>query len=160
MLAELEPTVAKLNENRATLLRLIDQLAEVQAAQVMVNPEWSVKDIVGHLIGAERGMTRMAQQFATGSNPKLPPGYNNDVYNARQVEKRKSLTYAQARAELEASRVDLLAFMETVTAPQLNYRGEHPIRGDISLKELLDVIAWHEGLHSKEISAKLVEVKK
>lgn len=160
MLAELEPMVAKLNESRATLMRLLDQLAEIQSAQVMVNPEWSVKDIVGHLTGAERGMTRMAQQFATGSNPQLPAGYNNDVYNARQVEKRKSLTYAQARAELEASRVDLLAFMDSVSAPQLDYRGEHPIRGDISLRELLDVIAWHEGLHSKEISDKLLEVRK
>ena len=160
MLAELEPTVAKLNESRARLMRLLDQLAEAQATQVMVNPEWSVRDIVSHLVGAERGMTRMALQFATGSNPKLPADYNNDVYNARQVAKRKSLTYAQARAELEASRVDMLAFMETLTAPQLAYRGEHPIRGDISLKELLGVIAWHEGLHSQEISDKLLELKK
>lgn len=160
MLTELEPTVARLNESRATLMHLLDQWVEIQAAQVMVNAEWSVKDMVGHLAGAERGMTRLAQQFATGSNPKLPADYNNDVYNARQVEKRKSLTYAQARAELEASRADLLAFMDKLTAPQLDYRGEHPIRGEISLRELLGVIGWHEGIHSKEISNKILESKK
>ena len=158
MLSELEPTLAYLKESRENLVRQLDQLAELQAAQVMVNPEWSVKDLVGHLVGAERGMTRMAQQFATGSNPKLPAGYNNDIYNARQVEKRKSLTYAQARAELEASRADLYAVIDQLTASQLDYRGEHPIRGEISLKELLNVIAWHESLHSKEISAKLHKV--
>ena len=160
MLAELEPTVAKLNESRATLMGLLDQLAEMQAAQVMINPEWSVKDLVGHLVGAECGMTRMAQQFATGANPKLPTGYNNDVYNARQVEKRKALTYAQARAELESSRGNLLAVIDQLTAAQLDYQGEHPVRGNISLKELLNVIAWHESLHSKEISDRLLEAKK
>jgi uncharacterized protein (TIGR03083 family) len=160
MLAELEPTLASLKDTRETLMRLLDQLAEIQASQVMVNPQWSVKDIVGHLVGAERGMTRMAQQFATGSKPMLPAEYDNDVYNARQVEKRKSLTYAQARAELEASRADLLALIDKLTAPQLDYLGEHPIKGIISLKELLGVIAWHEGVHSKEISVKLLEARK
>ena len=105
-------------------------------------------------------MTRLAQRFATGTNPKLPTEYNNDVFNARQVAKYKALSLAQARAELDASRADLLALIETFTLPQLDYRGEHPIKGDISLKELLGVIAWHEDQHSKEISDKLIELKK
>jgi hypothetical protein len=162
MLQELEQIVAHLKESRVSLLRALDQLAQAQAqaAQVMVNPAWSVKDMVGHLVASERGMTRMAQRFATGTNPKLPADYNNDVYNARQVAKFTAVSYEQARADLDATRNELLTLMETFTLPQLDYRGEHPIKGDISLKELLSVIAWHEEMHSQEISDKLLELKK
>ena len=157
MLTELEPTVANLKQAREAVTSALDQLAEAQATQLMVNPDWSVKDIVGHLVASERGMTRLAQRFATGTNPKLSADYNNDIYNARQVEKFKLVTLAQARAELDKSRTELFALMETLTVPQLEYRGEHPIKGEISLKELLGVIAWHESNHSKEISDKLLE---
>lgn len=159
MLKELESMASKLNETRAMLSRGLDQVTEEQAAKMMINPDWSVRDEVAHLVSSERGMTGMAKRFAANENPQLPKDYNNDVYNARQIAKRKAMSLAEVRTELDATRKDLVAFLETVTPQQLDYRGEHPIFGQISLKELLVVIYNHETAHTKEISEKISEAK-
>ena len=160
MLKELESMASKLSETRTMLSRALDPLTEEQATKVMINPDWSVRDEVAHLVSSERGMTGMAKRFATNENPQLPKDYNNDVYNARQIAKRKAMSFTEVRAELDGSRKDLLAFLETITPPQLDYRGEHPIAGQISLKELLVVLYNHETAHCREISEKISESKK
>lgn len=160
VLKELEAMASKLNESRTILSHALDRLTEEQAKQILINPDWSIRDAVAHLVGAERGMTGMAKRFATNENPQLPKDYINDVYNARQIAKRKSMSLAAVRAELAATRQDLLAFLETITPQQLAYCGEHPIHGQISLKELLVVIYSHETTHCKEISEKISEAKR
>lgn len=159
MLKELEAIADKLNEERGILDRTLDGLSEEDAARYMVTPEWSVKDEVAHLVGGERGMTRIARGMAAGQDPKLPEGYNNDVYNARQVSKRKDQTLAQVREELNASRAELMALLESITPEQLALCGEHPLVGQLSLKELLVVIYSHETTHCSEIAAKIRESK-
>lgn len=152
MLKELESLTAKLNEACNILKRTLDQLDEQRATSIMVTPEWSIKDTVAHLVGAKRGMTRIAQRAAAGEDPQLPPDYNNDYYNARQVAKRKAMSFAEVRAELDAAQRELVAFLEQVTAPQLELCGQHPLAGEVSLKELLVVMYSHETTHCKEIA--------
>jgi uncharacterized protein (TIGR03083 family) len=160
MLKELEPIVSKLNNERAALARTLDGLTEEQAAQTVVIPEWSVKDVTAHLAGAERGMLRMAQRMANGENPRLPKDYSNDEYNRRQVAKRKEKSLAEIRAELEMSRAELLAFMESLTVEKLALPGEHPILGETTVKDVLNIIGSHEAAHGKDISDKIRELKK
>ncbi len=159
MLTELVPLVEKLRATRAALDCALDSVSDEQATQRTLYADWTIKRVVAHLIGAERGMTRLAQRFAAGENPTLPADYNNDVYNARQVAKREALSFAQARAELAASRRDLIAFLETLTPAQLELRGEHPVAGNISLNELLGVIAHHEAQHHQQILDTLEKAK-
>ena len=160
MLKELEPITAKLNESFAMMTRTLDQLTEDQAVRLMVTPDWSVKDAVAHLVGAKRAMTRLAQRFAAGEDPQLPDDYDNDDNNARQVAKRKSMPLTQVRAELLAMHQELLTFLDRVTAPQLGLRGEHPLAGEIALKDLLVVIYSHETQHCNEIVQAIRESKK
>ena len=160
MLKELEPIAAKLNEACAMLTRAVDQVTDEVNVQLPMNPEWSVKDTLAHLIGAKRGMTRMAQRFATGENPQLPDDYNNDIYNARQVAKRKTMSLADLRAEMDVAHKEMLAILDGITAQQLELRGEHPIAGEIPLKDLLVVIYNHETQHCKEITEAIRASKK
>ncbi len=157
MLKELEPIASQLREARAEFKRTLAALTDAQAA-AMTTPDWSVKDTVAHLAGAERGMVRMAQRIASGENPQLPPDYSNDVYNARQVAKRKEQTVAQLLAELETSRAELMTLIETLTPNQLELRGQHPLGGNVNLVELCTIICKHEIAHGTEISAKLTQV--
>ncbi len=160
MLTELREIADKLNEERGVLNREVESLTEEQAATIRVNPDWTIKDALAHLAGAERGMTRMAQGIARGENPQLPQGYNNDEYNARQVAKRRDLTLAQLRAELNETRGALMALLDSLTPEQLELCGEHPIARQISLKDLLVVIYRHEATHCSEIADKIRESKK
>lgn len=160
MIKELEPIANKLVEERGILTRMLDSLTDEIATRVMVTPEWSVKDALAHLVGAERGMLGIAKRMLKGEDPQLPPGYNNDEYNARQVAKRKALSLAELRAELEATRAELIALLESTTLKQLELCGQHPLEGEVSLKELLVIIYSHETTHCNEMNAKLRENKK
>ena len=94
----------------------------------------------------------MAQGMAQGQDPQLPEGYDNDVFNARQVAKRKEQSVPQVLDELKTIHRDLSAFLDGVTPEQLTRMGEHPLEGEISLKDLLVVIYSHEVNHCNEIS--------
>lgn len=160
MLKNLELIASKLGEARSVLLRALDSLTEEQATRVMVTPDWSVKDEVAHLAGANRGMFGIAQRMARGEDPQVSPEYNNDIYNARQVAKRKEKSLADVRAELDATHAELMAFLQNLTQEQLDLSGQHPLYGELKLKELLVVIYSHETTHTKEISAAIRESKK
>ncbi len=160
MQKDLEPIASKLNEARSILIRTLDSLTEDQAAQVRVTPEWSVKDVVAHLAGAERGMFGIARRMAENIDPQLPPDYDNDTYNARQVTKRKEKSLADVRAELDGTRGEFLAFLENLTQEQIDLCGEHPLEGEVRLKDLLVIIYSHETTHTNEIAAKIRESKK
>ncbi len=159
MLKDLEPIASKLTEAHTILFRTLDALTDERAARVMVNPEWSVKDQAAHLAGANRGMFGIAQRIAKGDDPQLPPEYNNDVFNARQVAKRKEKTLADIRAELEATHAELIAFLQNITPEQLDLRGQHPLYGELKLKELLVVIYSHATTHANEMATQIRESK-
>jgi hypothetical protein len=160
MLKDLQMIMDKLNEERGILDRTLDDLTEAEAVQIRITPEWAVKDAIAHLVGAERGMTRIAQRMARGEDPQLPAGYNNDEYNARQVAKRKEQSLAQVRAELNSSRAEMMAFLQSVTPEQLALHGEHPLLGETTLKDMLVIIYSHETSHANEIADKIRESKK
>ena len=160
MLKELESIASKLNEALSLLKRALDGLTEEQADQVKITPEWSVRDEIAHLAAAKRGMLGIAQRMARGQDPQLPPEYDNDVYNARQVAKRKGKTLVELRQELDAVHAELMGFLNGLTTEQLDLMGQHPIYGQVKLKELLVIIYSHETTHTREISAKIREMKK
>ena len=159
MLKELESISNKLDESHGVLYRTIGALTEEQAAAI-ANPQWNVKDVLAHLAGAERGMLRIAQASARGEDPQLPDGYNNDVFNARQVAKRKGQSLAQVLEEIKGVHNEMAALLNSITAEQLTRMGEHPLEGEIALKDLLVVIYSHEVTHCNEISSALRAARK
>jgi uncharacterized damage-inducible protein DinB len=159
MLKELEPMANKLNEARAMLKKTLDAVSEEQMIALLVNANWSVKDQVAHLAAANRGMFGIAQRMAKGETPQLPEGYDNDVFNARQVAKRKDKTLAEICAEIDATHSELIAFLDGLTSDQLHLMGEHPLFGQVVLRDLLVIIYTHQINHCNEISAKVRESK-
>jgi len=160
MLKDLEPLASKLKEAHTVLERTLAPLSDEQAQAILVTPDWSVKDAVAHLAGANWGMFGIAQRAARGQDPKLPAGYDNDTFNARQVAKRKEQTLAQIRAELAATLNEMLAFLDGVAAEQIELQGEHPLYGQVKLKDLLVIIYSHETTHCNEIANVIYQAKK
>jgi uncharacterized damage-inducible protein DinB len=159
MLKELESMASKLNEARTMLKKTLDVLSDEQSVAMKVNPDWSIKDQVAHLAAANRGMFGIAQRMARGEDPKLPEGYDNDAYNARQVAKRKERTLVEICAEIDTTHSELLAFLDGLTQEQLALIGEHPLFGQVVLRDLLVIIYTHQIMHCKEISAQVRESK-
>jgi uncharacterized damage-inducible protein DinB len=153
MLPELEPIADDLRRNREALWTTVDALSDAEMKLEPGAGQYAGRQVLAHLAGAERGMTRLMEQMAAGAQPKLRPDYNNDYFNARQQEKRAQMSVAELRAELEGTRRDLLAFMERLRPEDLSKGGEHPIDGVSTVLGVLQILRTHERDHVVEFGA-------
>ena len=83
-----------------------------------------------------------------------------EIMSAHPVSVTEDQTLAQVRTELDASRAELIALLESIAPEQLVLCGEHPLSGAVSLSDLLVIIYSHERTHANEISLKYRESKK
>ena len=144
---------AELNDSRAYLLSVAEQIGPEQVLNSTENPLWNVHDLLGHLAGAERGMQATVKRFLAGE--PLPEGFSLAYWNQRQVEKQKERSVPDLLAGLAASRVDTLALLDSLTDDQLAVRGVHPAGFETSVGGIFKVIAHHERGHGQEIALAL-----
>jgi uncharacterized protein (TIGR03083 family) len=143
----------ELNDSRAYLVSVAEQIGPEQVLNSTENPLWNVHDLLAHLAGAERGMQATVKRFLAGES--LPENFSLDYWNQRQVEKQKERTAADLLAGLAASRVDTLALLDSLTDDQLAVRGLHPAGFETSVGGIFKVIAYHERSHGQEIALAL-----
>ena len=144
---------AELNDSRAYLLSVAEQIGPEQVLNSTENPLWNVHDLLGHLAGAEHGMQATVKRFLAGE--PLPEGFSLAYWNQRQVEKQKERSVPDLLAGLAASRVDTLALLDSLTDDQLAVRGVHPAGFETSVGGIFKVIAHHERGHGQEIALAL-----
>jgi hypothetical protein len=115
---------------------------------------WTVKQMLLHLATSESGQIRTAQAIAAGQ-PTVPDDFDLDRYNRRQIEKNQAKQPPEILFGMAESQQKLLAFLDTVSAEDLEKRGKHG-RGDvISLEQLFYRIGEHEAEHTAEIKQAL-----
>jgi DinB superfamily len=115
---------------------------------------WTVKQMMLHLATSEGGQIRTAQAIAAGQ-PTVPDDFDLNRYNKRQVEKNQAKQPPEILFSMAESHQKLLAFLDEVTAEDLEKRGKHG-RGDvISLEQLFYRIGEHEAEHTAEIKRAL-----
>ncbi|HTP07030.1 MAG TPA: DinB family protein [Anaerolineae bacterium] len=115
---------------------------------------WTVKQMMLHIATSENGQIRTAQAIAAGQ-PTVPDDFDLNRYNRRQIEKNQDKQPPEILFGMADSHQKLLAFLETVSAEDLEKRGKHG-RGDvISVEQLFYRIGEHEAEHAAEIKQAL-----
>jgi hypothetical protein len=115
---------------------------------------WTVKQMLLHLANSESGQLKTAQAIAAGQST-VPDDFDLDRYNRRMVEKNQAKQPPEILFGMAESQQKLLAFLDTVTAEDLEKRGKHG-RGDvISVEQLFYRIGEHEAEHTAEIKQAL-----
>lgn len=142
-----------LTEARQLLLEAVAALDDETALLPTTNPEWRVRDILAHLAASERGLLRNVERFLAGG--ELPADFSLDVWNQRQVAKRRDATIADLLAELAASRAEVWAVLDRLDEADLDVSGTHPAGMRTTVAGLFYTIANHELDHGNEIRATL-----
>ncbi len=145
-----------LNHTREGLLEVIGQmqLLDWDRPVQAVEGGWTVKQVLLHLATAESGQIGTGKAIAAGQRT-VPDDFDLNRYNNRQVEKNKDKQPPEILFGMAESRQKLLAFLDEVTAEDLEKRGKHG-RGDvISLEQLFYRIGEHEAEHTAEIKQAL-----
>jgi uncharacterized protein (TIGR03083 family) len=142
----------KLIQTRSDLLALLAGLDEGgwQTAVQSEDAEWTVADMVRHLMNAEKGMTGLIQQFQQGNDP-VPPDFDRDKYNVRSVEKTQELSTAHLLSALETNHRQLLEMVDSLEPDDWAKQGRHANLSIMTIEEVCRIIAYHENLHMADI---------
>ncbi len=151
MLDELASRVAELKRNRQALDAFVSELTEEQWQLPLGQERYSARQTVAHLAGADKSMTRMAQNWIAGVNNQIRPDFDLNYFNARQQEKRAHLTNDELVADWHAAQNALIAFFEEVKQEDLDKRGDHPRARNIPLRRLFEIVTEHEAEHIQQL---------
>ena len=139
--------LAHMAEQIRVLERLLGALTEEQAACSFAPGEWTIKQVVGHLVDAERIMGYRAYTIARDETAVLP-GFNQDYY-AEQGDF-NSWTLAEMLEEFGLlRRANLIAFRH-LTAEQSTRRGVAS-GNPVSVRAQLYILAGHVNRHVEDL---------
>ena len=127
------------------LLELIHGLSDEQASFKANPDDWSVLEVLQHLIESKRGIARICAALARGELP---------ASSARVgvIEREPFSSLAQARSALDEAQRELLAFVDTLS-PETNLEAtyDHPWFGPHNCKEWVIFQRLHDGDHIGQI---------
>lgn len=140
----------KIEAARAKLLAAGNGLDEAAWEWRPQDGRWSARLTLAHVGSAQRGHLNVARRLVSGQAVDLP-AFDLDAWNAAQVAERTDWTVAEILADLEAAQQETFAFLDGLDAEDLAMTGSHPALGELSVAQVLRVIALHDGLHRRDI---------
>jgi hypothetical protein len=136
--------VSLLREQVTDTVGLLQGLAPDRADYAYAPGKWSIKEVIGHLIDAERVFGYRAMRFARNDSTELP-GFDENSYVANANFKARSL--ADLLEEFQVVRASTIHLAMNLDADALARRGT--ANGDeISARALFYIIAGHERHHA------------
>jgi len=145
----------ELAESRARLNQVLNAVGDQWDTQVYSDgAQWNVRQLVTHLSISEAGMFSTAKKITQGGEG-VPADFDLERYNRRSVEKNAEQTPQQARAALDQSRLEMLAWMCDLTDEQLALKGRHASLQIFAVEDFLRTIASHEKTHADDIARAL-----
>jgi len=148
---DLEQTIALLSRTPAALDGLLRDLPETWTHRGEGEDTWTVFDVVGHLIYADREnwMPRARRILQFGEEQPFDPFDRQGHVRESQGKSLSQVLDEFARVR-EGCLVDLRAL--NLTSEQMTKRGRHPALGPVTLSELLATWAAHDMTHLHQIS--------
>jgi hypothetical protein len=124
--------------------RLLDLLVDVSQAQAEFAPsggEWCIRDVVEHVVAAERGVVEIVARLAgVAAPPAGPPAAGRSLADLRK-------DLASVRAQLRALARGL------AEDASLDVKHDHYFFGALNWKEWLAFQRVHDGDHIEQIEA-------
>jgi hypothetical protein len=148
---DLELSITVLGRTPATLGALLDGLGEPWVRGTEGPETFSPFDVVGHLIDGEETdwIPRARIILAQGPDPRFEP-YDRFRHRARNADESLESLLAEF-ARLRPANLDLLRSWR-LTARELDFPGEHPSLGRVTLRQLLAAWVVHDLGHLAQVA--------
>ena len=147
--AEKNELLERLAGSNAAIRKIIaDRDMEIQ---VYSDPDWQIRDILGHIATWDREVTKSLRAFTAGGEYCIPD-LDEDSFNEQAVLEQRKLSTQQIFLEWEQAREDFNKAIQEI--PDQLFPGEllYPWgdeRGDIP--ELVEFMIKHDDEHREEI---------
>ncbi|WP_229725120.1 alpha/beta hydrolase-fold protein [Hymenobacter baengnokdamensis] len=135
--------LVQLREQAAELHRDLASLTEAQALMRYAPGKWTPKEVLLHILDAERIFTYRALRFARADAQELP-GFDENEFAAHSEANDRPMS--DLLAEYQAVRAATLAFFGGLNGGQLDRAGRAN-GGPVTVRSLLYIVTGHEQHH-------------
>jgi uncharacterized damage-inducible protein DinB len=137
--------VEQVRASHDKLVNALVGLHEEEASQVGLNPHWSIKDVLSHIVAWEQEGTRIIREVEAGTRqPSRLSKDQIDEFNARAVADRRASTMAEVNDEFRDAHAEMLALINTLP-------GEVD-ESSVTYKYIYGVTIRHMAHHAAQIS--------
>jgi len=157
---QIDQLVRKLrDEGEAAQARLAALPLEAWETPVYAEGQvWRVRDVLAHLVSAERGHQNLIANVA-GGGPGSPPDFDLNRYNNSRVAKLAGRSVPDLLADLQAVRADTISLVAGLSDEDLMRRGNHPALGnDTALADFIRIVFMHVRMHLRDITRVLADM--
>ena len=128
-------------------------LEPLDPATLIVRPEpgeWSVHEVIGHLIATDEGAFEQRVQGILDGKPKIPGFSPWAAINERDF---NAVTLPDLLAEFDASRERVVPFVAALTDEQLTLTADYPGFGTFAAGDFVFEWPFHDHEHLQQILA-------
>lgn len=137
--------LSMLKKQNGEMTRLLGRIGEKKSRHRYAPGKWSIREVIGHLIDAERVFTYRALTFARADRTPLP-GFDENMWAS--ASNGDSRTLKSLLDELKSVRAATLALFNGFTEEQMMRTGIASGH-QVSVRGLLYVTTGHERHHAK-----------
>ena len=130
------------------------QIAGLDDAALRFRPapdEWSIMELIGHIIDVGTLWPGRTRQMLATDNPTLAAIDPNWVRQRDYYNKQPEFLLIS----LAEQRAEYLEFLRVLRPAQLARPGVHPTRGSLTVEQGIAALVDHDRLHSEQIAANL-----
>jgi len=153
------PGMATLDEQLARMERTVNDYAavvkNVSDAQLTKRPDpknWSAKEVVCHVRDIEESFMMRFLSIVAMDDPKFLPVEPDRWAVERQYQRND---VQEALAALRTRREETLRFLRGLKPEQWERGGIHATRGRMTIKDFVELMAWHDDNHLDQLKRAL-----
>ena len=153
------PGMATLDEQLARMERTVNDYAavvkNVSDAQLTKRPDpknWSAKEVVCHVRDTEESFMMRFLSIMAMDDPKFLPVEPDRWAVERQYQRND---VQEALAALKTRREETLRFFRGLKTEQWERGGIHATRGRMTIKDFVELMAWHDDNHLDQLKRAL-----
>jgi len=147
---DIQQIEAKLEAARSKLLATVEGLDDDAWRWQPGDGRWSVRLTLAHVGSAHWSHLDVARSLVAGEAVDIP-GFELDDWNEARVAERAGWSTERILADLQAAQQATSAFLTELDPEELAARGTHPALGEVSVDQVLRVIALHDSMHRRDI---------
>ena len=153
MMESVESLVNRLQSEKERTLTLFQALTESQWTRVIYTgpPAWTPRNFLAHFVSAEEQFLKLFKDIQVGGNG-TPLGFFADEFNAEEQERFRDLSHGELLDLFSSNREEMIRWVKTLTAADLDKVGKHPVLGDLPLWEMIKALTLHSHLHERDLS--------
>jgi uncharacterized protein (TIGR03083 family) len=148
----------RLREEGDKLIAAFETLTPAQWSSPIYSDgmEWTLKDLLAHLISAEHEFQYYGRQIAAGG-PGAPEGFDINGFNNQAVAAMREHDADQLLSDLRAARRQTIDLVAEFKDEDFARSGRHPVFEQMTIEEMFKLIYRHNMMHMRDVRRALGE---